>query len=112
MKRDGNEARRDAERGPCYPNQVVARFLNQMTQNLSIRPLRRRMDPGYGSVAVILLGDSGVRSFRFPKGDIYLLFDHLLGLLHGGSVSLENMTKVRWLIHRLIEKVARMGVLD
>ena len=70
------------------------------------------MDPGYGSVAVILLGDSGVRSFRFPKGDIYLLFDHLLGLLHGGSVSLENMTKVRWLIHQLIEKVARMGILD
>ena len=111
---DDPEARRDAELGPCHPNHVVVQILSQMIQSLSIRLLTRCMDLGFGSVAVILLRDSGVQWYRFLVGGIHLLFDPLAGLLHngGGSVSLENMTKVRWLIHQLIEKVARMGILD
>ena len=37
-----------------------------------------------------------------------------MGLLHngGGSVSVGCMVKLRWLIHPLIDKVARVGILD
>ena len=111
MKRDDHEARRDAELGPCHPNLVVVQILSQIIQNLSIHLLRRCMDLRYGSVVVVPLRDSGVRSFRFLEGDIHLLFGHLLGLLHGGSVPLVCMVKVRWLIHRLIDKVALVGIL-
>ena len=111
---DDLEARRGAELGPCHPNLVVARILSQMIQSLSIRLLRRCMDLGFGSVAVILLRDSGVWWLRFLVGDIHLLFYPLVGLLHngGGSVSLRNMRTVMWLIHQLIDKVARVGILD
>ena len=87
MKRDGHEARRGAELGPCHPNLVVVQILGQMIQSLSIRLLKRCMDLGFGSVVVNLLGDLGVRWFRFLVRDRHLLFDHLVGLLHYDGVS-------------------------
>ena len=78
--------------GPCHPNLVVVQILSQMNQNLSIHLLRRCMDLGFGTVAVILLRNSGVRWFRFLVGDIHLLLDPLVGLLHNGVGSVSYFT--------------------
>ena len=104
MRRDGHEARCGAELGPCHPNQVVVQILSQMIQSLSIRLLRIRMDLGFESVVVNLLGDSGVWWFRSLVGGMHLLFG-LLVMLHydGGHVPLVYMVKVGWLIHQLID---------